>query len=83
MTKKLEDYDDISVYGIDASRREALLARYHECSVVWTTSDGWPVGVMHIYVWHEGRFWVTCTRAFLGDVHPRTQTRRGPARPPA
>ena len=62
MTKKLEDYDDISVYGIDVPRREALLARYHECSVVWTTSDGWPVGVMHIYVWHEGRFWVTCTR---------------------
>jgi hypothetical protein len=60
-TEKLDNYDDVSVYGIDEARREALLARYHECSVVWSTQDGWPVGVMHIYVWAKGRFWVTCT----------------------
>jgi len=61
MSDKLEDYEDVSVYGIDQTRRETLLARQHECAVVWSTRDGWPVGVMHIYVWHEGRFWVTCT----------------------
>jgi hypothetical protein len=57
----LEDYDDVSVYGIDEARRDILLKRHHECSVVWSTADGWPVGVMHIYIWHAGRFWVTCT----------------------
>ncbi len=60
MSSRLEDYDDVSVYGIDAERRAALLSRQTECAVVWTTSEGWPVGVMHIYVWHGDRFWVTC-----------------------
>lgn len=60
---KLEDYDDVSVYAIEPERREAMLARQLECAVVWSTRDGWPVGVMHLYVWHEGRFWVTCTAA--------------------
>ena len=27
---------------------------------MWTTTDGWPVGVMHRFVWHDGRFWMTC-----------------------
>ncbi len=58
---RLEDYDDVSLYGIDEARRNQLLRRHHECSVVWSTSDGWPVGVMHLYIWHGERFWVTCT----------------------
>ena len=62
MPEMLEDFEDVSVYGIDAGRRDLLLARQHECAVVWTTSEGWPVGVMHIYVWRENRFWVTCTQ---------------------
>lgn len=61
MSNRLETYEDVSIYGIDDVRRDALLARHHECAVVWSTSEGWPVGVMHIYVWREGRFWVTCT----------------------
>lgn len=60
MPSPLEDFDDVSVYGIDPARRDLLLARQDECAVVWSTSDGWPIGVMHIYVWREGRFWVTC-----------------------
>ena len=60
MAEKLEDFDDVSLYGIGPERRDELLASHDECAVVWTTSDGWPVGVMHIYGWHEGRFWVTC-----------------------
>lgn len=61
MTRKLEDFDDVSDYGIANTRRDALLAAHDECSVVWSTSDGWPIGVMHLYVWRQGRFWVTCT----------------------
>lgn len=62
MTEKLEDFEDASVYTIEASRRDVLLARGRECAVVWSTRDGWPIGVMHIYFWRNGRFWVTCTR---------------------
>ena len=62
MQERLEDFEDVSVYGMEDERREALLSRGRECAVVWSTRDGWPVGVMHIYLWRNGRFWVTCTR---------------------
>ena len=61
MDDRLEDFEDVSLYTIDEAAREALLATHRECAVVWSTREGWPVGVMHIYLWHEGRFWVTCT----------------------
>ncbi len=56
-TKK--SYEDVSVYPIDEPLREVLFARQSECALCWTTSDGWPVGVMHRYVWRDGRFWIT------------------------
>lgn len=56
-TKK--SYEDVSVYPIDEPLREVLFAAQTECSLSWTTTDGWPVGVMHRYVWHDGKFWIT------------------------
>jgi len=53
------DYTDVSVYPVGDELRDALFAAQTECAVVWSTSDGWPVGVLHRYVWHEGRFWVS------------------------
>lgn len=61
MEDRLQDFEDVSLYTIDEAARDALLARHREAAVVWTTREGWPVGVMHIYLWREGRFWVTCT----------------------
>ena len=61
MDDRLEDFEDVSLYPIDPGARDALLAAHRECAVVWSTRDGWPVGVMHLYLWREGRFWVTCT----------------------
>ena len=61
MGQQLEDFEDVSLYSIEDAHRERLLAAHQECSVVWTTRDGWPVGVVHMYVWREGSFWVTCT----------------------
>lgn len=61
MDDRLEDFEDVSLYTIDEPARDALLASHRECAVVWSTREGWPVGVMHLYLWHEGRFWVTCT----------------------
>ena len=49
--------------SVDDDKRELLYAAQTECCVLWTTRDGWPVGVMHRYVWHDGRFWITCTSA--------------------
>src|SRR5262245_52037586 len=53
-------YQDLSQFGLDDDVREWLLTEQSECSVVWTTADGWPVGVVHRFVWHDGRIWVAC-----------------------
>jgi general stress protein 26 len=26
---------------------------------MWATKDGWPVGVTHAFVWHDGKIWLT------------------------
>jgi hypothetical protein len=54
------DYDDVSTYPLSAEKIERLLQIQTECSVLWTTQDGWPVGVMHRFVFQDDKFWVTC-----------------------
>jgi hypothetical protein len=51
---------DPSAYPVDPALRERLFERQTECSVVWVTRDGWPVGVVHRFVWRDDRFWVSC-----------------------
>jgi len=51
--------EEVSQYALDASQREQLFAQQRVCSVAWTTSDGWPVGVTHRYIWARERIWVT------------------------
>ncbi len=59
MAEKIHDYEQVSVYGLDASEREALLTAQGECVFNWATKDGWPVGVIMSYLWRDGRFWLT------------------------
>ncbi len=70
------DYHDVRDVGIDDEKRERLFEAQTECSVAWTTRDGWPVAVMHRFVWNEGRFWITCTaervRAKALRVRPKS-----------
>lgn len=56
------NYDDVSTYPLEQSKIERLCQLQSECAVLWSTSDGWPVGVMHRFVYHDGKFWVTCAR---------------------
>ena len=55
------DYRDVRDVGLDDGKRERLYDAQTECCVMWTNRDGWPIGVMHRFVWRDGRFWVTCT----------------------
>lgn len=57
--RRKTNYDSNVGYTVDPPLRTELFARQTECVVAWTTSDGWPVGVMHRFVWHDERFWVT------------------------
>jgi len=55
-----EEHETVSIYPFSDSEREELLSKARECVLNWTTRDGWAVGVVHAFVWHEGRAWVTC-----------------------
>jgi general stress protein 26 len=56
-----EDYEDVSVYTLDDDDEAELLATQRECTFMWATREGWPVGVIMSYVFHDGKFWLTCT----------------------
>jgi hypothetical protein len=58
----VDSYEDVSVFVLDDERERNLLDKQTECTFMWTTDSGAPVGVIMNYVVHEGRFWLTCTR---------------------
>ena len=39
-----------------------MLDAQNECTFIWRTSDGDPVGVIMNFVFADGRFWLTATR---------------------
>ena len=43
-----------------------------ECVLMWATKDGWPVGVTHSFVWHDGKLWIT----FAAHRHRAAAIRR-------
>lgn len=58
----VDSYEDVSIFALDDTREQALHAAQTECTFMWTTSAGDPVGVIMNYLLHDGRFWLTCTR---------------------
>lgn len=54
-----ESYEDVTVYGLDEADEQALLLAHNECTFIWSTKDGWPVGVIMSFLWRDGRFWLT------------------------
>ncbi len=55
-----EEHEVVSVYPFTDETREELLSKASECVFNWSTRDGWPVGVVHAFVWRDGRGWITC-----------------------
>ena len=39
--------------------REELLSKAGECVMSWSTKDGWPMAIPHIFLWYRGRLWLT------------------------
>ena len=58
----VDSYEDVSQFALDDAREQTLHAAQTECTFMWTTKQGDPVGVIMNYVVHDGRFWLTCTR---------------------
>jgi nitroimidazol reductase NimA-like FMN-containing flavoprotein (pyridoxamine 5'-phosphate oxidase superfamily) len=59
--EKIEDYEDVTVYTLDESTEEELLAAQNELTFIWSNKEGWPVGVIMSYVFHDGKFWCTAS----------------------
>jgi hypothetical protein len=56
------DYEDLSTCGLDEAQRQDLLGHGGECVFSWTTTQGYPVGVVVAYIYRDGTFWTTCAR---------------------
>jgi len=52
-------YDDVSHYTLDDDDERALVEAQNECTFMWSTREGWPVGVIMSYVFREGCFWLS------------------------
>ena len=59
MAEAAENYEQVSIYFLSDERREELLTKHAECVFMWSTKDGWPIGVTMSYLWKDGRFWLT------------------------
>lgn len=53
------NYDDVSSYTLDGADELALIAAQDECTFMWSTREGWPVGVIMSYVYDSGCFWLS------------------------
>ena len=57
----VENYEDVTIYGLDDDVEERLLLAHNECTFIWSNKEGWPVGVIMSYVWRNGSFWLTAS----------------------
>jgi len=61
-SRRVMDYEDVSVYTLDDADEQRLLDAQSELTFMWTNREGWPVGVIMSFVHRDGRFWVTGSR---------------------
>ena len=57
----IRDYEDVTVYGLDADREVQLIDEQNECTFGWVTKDGAPMAVIMSYFEHDGKFWMTAS----------------------
>lgn len=55
----IDDYERVSIYGLDPKTRDELLGLQRECVFNWCTREQWPMGVIMSCLWHDGRMWLT------------------------
>ena len=60
-TANIENYDDVTLYGLTPQKQEKLLLTQNELTFIWTTKDGHGMGVTMSYIWRQGRIWCTAT----------------------
>ena len=53
------EHEIVSIYPFTDDEVDQLMNNSAECVLMWSTKDGWPVGVTHAFVWHDGKIWLT------------------------
>ena len=53
------DHEVVSVYDHSEEQKNEFLTRAPECVLMWATNNGWPVGVVHSFVWLDNKIWIT------------------------
>jgi nitroimidazol reductase NimA-like FMN-containing flavoprotein (pyridoxamine 5'-phosphate oxidase superfamily) len=71
---KATDHEVVSIYPLSDAQIDELMTKAPECVLMWSTQDHWPVGVVHSYVWHDGKVWLT----FANHRHRAAAIRRDP-----
>ena len=71
---KTHDHEIVSIYPFTDEETDALMRNSVECVLMWATKDGWPVGVTHSFVWHDGKIWIT----FASHRHRAAAIKRDP-----
>jgi nitroimidazol reductase NimA-like FMN-containing flavoprotein (pyridoxamine 5'-phosphate oxidase superfamily) len=61
-----QGWEDLSAYRMADAESADLLAQQIECTFIWHSADGHPIGAVVNYVFRKGSFWVTAT-----DHRPR------------
>jgi nitroimidazol reductase NimA-like FMN-containing flavoprotein (pyridoxamine 5'-phosphate oxidase superfamily) len=71
---RTHDHEIVSIYPFTDAEVDQLMTNGNECVLMWSTKDGWPVGVTHSFVWHEGKIWIT----FASHRHRAAAIKRDP-----
>lgn len=61
MGELADNYEDVTVFGLDDDVEAEMLDAQNECTFIWSNKEGWPVGVIMSYVYRDGRFWLTAS----------------------
>ena len=54
-----KEHEIVSIYPFTDEEIDQLMAHAGEAVLMWATKDGWPVGVVHAFVWKDGKVWLT------------------------
>lgn len=66
------DHEIVSIYPFTEEQVSALMENAVEAVLMWSTKDGWPVGVTHAFVWRDEKLWLT----FASHRHRAAAIRR-------
>lgn len=67
-----EDLEDMRQARLDTDGLAELADAARECTLVFSTAEGWPAGVTMSHLFHDGDFWLT---AVDGRAHVRAVQR--------